>query len=32
MAFEVGIGDAPYFNRLFKKKTDMTPLDYRKNG
>lgn len=32
IAFEVGVDDAPYFNRLFKKKTDMTPLDYRKNG
>ncbi|MED4344580.1 AraC family transcriptional regulator [Heyndrickxia coagulans] len=28
----VGIADTPYFNRLFKRKTEMTPLAYRRNG
>ena len=32
IAFDVGIDDSPYFNRLFKQKTDMTPLEYRRNG
>lgn len=32
IAYEVGIEDTPYFNRLFKRKTEMTPLEYRKNG
>ncbi|MCB8606572.1 hypothetical protein P9709_13215 [Heyndrickxia coagulans] len=26
------MADTPYFNRLFKRKTEMTPLAYRRNG
>lgn len=32
IALDVGIEDPPYFNRLFKWKTEMTPLAYRRNG
>ncbi|MEK5267307.1 helix-turn-helix transcriptional regulator [Weizmannia sp. FSL W8-0401] len=32
IALDVGIADTPYFNRLFKRKTEMTPLAYRRNG
>lgn len=32
IALEVGIDNFSYFSRLFKKKTGMSPSDYRKNG
>jgi AraC-like DNA-binding protein len=31
VAFEVGYSDCGYFNRLFKKKFGVTPLEYREN-
>ncbi len=31
IALEVGYADCGYFNRLFKKRTGVTPLEYRKN-
>lgn len=30
IAFDLGYADCTYFNRLFKKKTGLTPLGYRK--
>ncbi len=30
VAFKIGIDDQSYFGRLFKKKTSLTPSDYRK--
>ena len=32
VAMDVGFSNVSYFNRLFKKKFRMTPLEYRKRG
>ena len=32
VAMDVGFSNVSYFNRLFKKKFQMTPLEYRKRG
>ncbi len=32
VAMEVGFSDQTYFNKVFKKATEMTPKQYRKNG
>lgn len=32
IAYEIGIENVPYFCRLFKTKTGMTPVGFRKNG